>query len=442
MKLLKRLSAALVAGVVAIAAVPNVAFAGEARDAEIAAYADGTAYLTINNSDWADFEATYTTAEITGDGTYTVSMEAKEAQNLAQFNALQVKNGENVMGNKSIVTVDEIKINGEKIEMAGYSYTCAVDGKGPDTRVNLYNEWNKPTDDSGNVAADTRCTQDATKATAMLWGADKLEGFKSVEVTFTVSDFGKNEAAPAVKEKVAEPLPAEGTPAYITFSDTAWANQWWNDGKEYATVTMNKATVTGEGEYTVSAEIKAAADAPAKGFAFIDTVHAPPGLYTLTEGIEHRTLLLIEWQRLQYFRLQDSHIGDDAVVCDTLLLTIIVDDGIAGGLRTSACRGGNGYQFHPRVPVFLIQIDVILSHLAVELDALSHIHGASASYGEDGIALGNLKDVHALTNILIERIWGELVEYHVGYGHVFYLILDTQIREGGVAHKENLGATV
>ena len=37
MKLLKRLSAALVAGVVAIAAVPNVAFAGEARDAEIAA---------------------------------------------------------------------------------------------------------------------------------------------------------------------------------------------------------------------------------------------------------------------------------------------------------------------------------------------------------------------------------------------------------------------
>ena len=234
------------------------------------AYADGTAYLTINNSDWADFEATYTTAEITGDGTYTVSMEAKEAQNLAQFNALQVKNGENVMGNKSIVTVDEIKINGEKIEMAGYSYTCAVDGKGPDTRVNLYNEWNKPTDDSGNVAADTRCTQDAAKATAMLWGTDKLQGFKSVEVTFTVSDFGKNEAAPTVKEKVAEPLPAEGTPAYITFSDTAWANQWWNDGKEYPTVTMNKATVTGEGEYTVSAEIKAAADAPAKGFAFID----------------------------------------------------------------------------------------------------------------------------------------------------------------------------
>lgn len=269
-KMFKRLSAAVLAGVLAVGFMPGIAHAGEARDAEIAAYADGTAYLSINNTDWADFEATYTTAEITGDGTYTVSMEAKEPQNLAQFNALQVKNGERVMGNKSIVTVDEIKINGTKIDMAGYSYTCSADGAGIETRVNLYNEWNKPTDESGNVAADTRCAQDAKGATAMLWGSDKLEGFQSVEVTFTVSDFGKNEAAESAKTKVAEPLPAEGTESYITFSDTAWANQWWNDGNEYATVKMNKATVTGEGEYTVSCEINATADAPAKGFAFID----------------------------------------------------------------------------------------------------------------------------------------------------------------------------
>jgi len=269
-KMFKRLSAALLAGVLAVGFIPGKAKAGELRDAEIAGYADGTAYLMINNSDWADFDATFTTAEITGDGTYTVSMEAKEAQNLAQFNALQVKNGERVMGNKSIVTVDEIKINGEKIEMAGYSYTCSADGAGIETRVNLYNEWNKPTDDTGAVAADTRCTQDAAGATAMLWGSDKLEGFKSVEVTFTVSDFGKNEAAESAKTKEAQPLPAEGTESYITFSDSAWANQWWNDGNDYPTVKMNKATVTGEGEYTVSCEINATAEAPAKGLAFVD----------------------------------------------------------------------------------------------------------------------------------------------------------------------------
>ena len=268
-KLLKRISATLVAGVLAVAAVPHIAFAGEARDAEIAAYKDGTAYLSINNSDWADFDATYTTAEITGNGTYTVSMEAKEPQNLAQFNALQVKNGETVMGNQSILTVDSIKINGSPIEMTGYSYTCSADGAGIETRVNLYNEWNKPTDDSGAIAKDTRCEQDAAGATAMLWGADKLEGFQSVEVTFTVSHFGENVAEEVVKNKEAKPLPAEGTLTYIQYADKDWANQTWS-GSDAETIVCKNATVTGAGEYTVGIEINAKADAPAKGFAFID----------------------------------------------------------------------------------------------------------------------------------------------------------------------------
>ena len=266
-KVFKKLSAVLFAGFLAVATIPN-GFSDAAQDTT--ALSDGTAYLNINNSDWAEFEATWTNAEITGDGTYTVSMEATEAQNLAQFNALEVVNGETFLGNKSIVTVDEIKLNGEAIELAGYSYTCSADGAGVTTRVNLYNEWNKPTDDTGAVAADTRCEQDATGATPMLWKAEQLEGVKSIEVTFTVSHFGEHEDAPVVKDKVAEELPAEGTQSYITFADTGWANQWWNDGNEYATVTMNQATVTGEGEYTVSCEIKATEDAPAKGLAFFD----------------------------------------------------------------------------------------------------------------------------------------------------------------------------
>ncbi|MBR6218364.1 MAG: hypothetical protein IKQ63_07570 [Eubacterium sp.] len=266
-KFLRKVSAVLFAGVLAISTVPG-GFVKAAQD--IDSYADGTAYLSINNTDWADYEATYTTAEITGDGTYTVSMEAAEAQNLAQFNALQVKNGEKVMGNKSIITVDEIKLNGEAITLQGYSYTCSADGAGIDTRVNLYNEWNKPTDDSGAIAKDTRCEQDAAGATAMLWTADQLTGVKSVEVTFTVSHFGEHEDEPVVKEKVAQELPAEGTTSYITFMDGSYTNQWWDDGNEYPTVTMNQATVTGEGEYTVSCEIKATEEAPAKGFSFID----------------------------------------------------------------------------------------------------------------------------------------------------------------------------
>ncbi|HCA20863.1 MAG TPA: hypothetical protein DEO87_00620, partial [Lachnospiraceae bacterium] len=266
-KLLKKLSAAFFAGVLAVATIPG-GFTHAAQDAST--LSDGTAYLNINNSDWGEFEATWTNAEITGDGTYTVAMEATEPQNLAQFNALEVVNGESVLGNKSIITVDEIKLNGEAIELQGYSYTCSADGAGVTTRVNLYNEWNKPTDDTGAVAADTRCEQDATGATPMLWKSEQLEGVKSIEVKFTVSHFGEHEDAPIVKEKVAEALPEEGTQSYITFSDSAWANQWWNDGNEYATVTMNQATVKGEGEYTVSCEIKATEEAPAKGLAFFD----------------------------------------------------------------------------------------------------------------------------------------------------------------------------
>ncbi|SEF56376.1 hypothetical protein SAMN04487934_101586 [Eubacterium ruminantium] len=268
-KFLKRLSATFFAGILAVASVPG-GFAKAAQDAS--KLTDGTAYLNINNADWGEFEATWTNAEITGDGTYTVSMEATEAQTLAPFNALEVVNGESVMGNQSIITVDEIKLNGEAIELQGYSYTCSADGAGVTTRVNLYNEWNKPTDDTGAVAADTRCEKDAAQASPMLWTKEQLEGVKSLDVTFTVSHFGENVevVAPAVQKKEAEPLPAEGTQSYITFSDTGWANQWWNDGNEYATVTMNQATVTGEGEYTVSCEIKATEEAPAKGFAFMD----------------------------------------------------------------------------------------------------------------------------------------------------------------------------
>ncbi|MCR5148607.1 MAG: hypothetical protein K6C35_06520 [Eubacterium sp.] len=268
-KFLKRLSATFFAGILAVASVPG-GFAKAAQDAS--KLTDGTAYLNINNADWSEFEATWTNAEITGDGTYTVSMEATEAQTLAPFNALEVVNGESVMGNQSIITVDEIKLNGEAIEMQGYSYTCSADGAGVTTRVNLYNEWNKPTDDTGAVAADTRCEKDAAQASPMLWTKEQLEGVKSLDVTFTVSHFGENVevVAPAVQKKEAEPLPAEGTQSYITFADTGWANQWWNDGNEYATVTMNQATVTGEGEYTVSCEIKATEEAPAKGFAFMD----------------------------------------------------------------------------------------------------------------------------------------------------------------------------
>ena len=101
---------------------------------------DGTAYLNINNSEWSEFDAEWVNAEITGDGSYTVSMTAAEPQNLSQFNALEVVNGESVLGTGAVITVDSIELNGEKIELQGSSYTCSADGSGVTTRVNLYKD--------------------------------------------------------------------------------------------------------------------------------------------------------------------------------------------------------------------------------------------------------------------------------------------------------------
>ncbi len=215
---------------------------------DVDSLADGTAYLNINNSEWGAFDAEYVNAEITGDGTYTVSMEAAEAQDLAQFNALEVKNGESVMGNGSIVTIDEIKLNGEAIELQGPSYTCSVDGAGVSTRVNLYNEWNSPVDGNGAVNADTRAAVDPTTTTAMLWTSEQLAGVKSIEVTFTVSNYGvvKEEGEEAPYE-----LSADAGRAYLNINNADWG--------EFERDTV-EAQVTGDGTYTVSMTMAEAQD--------------------------------------------------------------------------------------------------------------------------------------------------------------------------------------
>ncbi|MBR4183547.1 MAG: Ig-like domain-containing protein [Lachnospiraceae bacterium] len=193
MKNLKKILALATAGVLAFGAVP--VFAGQ----DASGLKDGTAYLNINMAGWGAFEAEYTNAEITGDGSYTVSMTAAEAIGLEQFNALEVVNGESILGTASVITVDSIKINGEEVKLEGDSYTCSADGAAVTTRVNIYNAWNTPdpealTGDDKHV--DNRCAGgDVTKCTATLIssdyiGEDAKVKVKSMEVSFTVSGCG------------------------------------------------------------------------------------------------------------------------------------------------------------------------------------------------------------------------------------------------------------
>ena len=239
MRKFKKVLASLIAGTLVLSnAVPVLA----AQDAS--ALPDGTAYLNINNSDWQPFDAEWVNAEITGDGSYTVSMTAAEAVDLGAFNALEVVNGEEVLGTGAVITVDSIELNGEEIELQGPSYTCSADGLGVTTRVNLYNEWNTPdaTATAGDDKhADCRVAEgNVADATACLWTAEQLTGVTSIVVNFTVSGFG---TAGGPAEAADNTDAATEAVAHLTINNENWS--------EYEAEYVD-ATITGDGTYTVS----------------------------------------------------------------------------------------------------------------------------------------------------------------------------------------------
>ena len=290
MRKFKKVLASILAGTLVLSnAVPVLA----AQDSS--SLPDGTAYLNINNSEWSEFDAEWVNAEITGDGSYTVSMTAAEPQNLSQFNALEVVNGESVLGTGAVITVDSIELNGEKIELQGSSYTCSADGSGVTTRVNLYNEWNTP-DATATAGDDSHLDQriaggNLMDATACLWTADQLAGVQSVEVTFTVSDFGKNAEAGEAAAGNGE-FDANGEfNVYIGVQTAAYSfrNAWndsyglgtpefdqitgWNGNDEVVrTGTISDAVIKGNGTYTVSLTgVDFADDAETLNLLFLST---------------------------------------------------------------------------------------------------------------------------------------------------------------------------
>ncbi len=247
MKKFKKLLAAVCTGAMMLSSL--TVFGAQ----DTSALPDGTAYLNINNADWGDFDAEWTNAEITGDGSYTVGMVASEGQSLVQFNALEVVNGESYLGTGCVLTVDSIKINGEEVELQGPSYTCSADGAGVTTRVNIYNEWNAP-DDTATAGDDGHLDQrvadgNLMDATACLFSSDYVDassgsGFKveSIEVNFTVSGFGTQAAAAEAAETTAVEVEGPAV-AHLNINNADWSEF----EAEYV-----DAEITGDGTYTVS----------------------------------------------------------------------------------------------------------------------------------------------------------------------------------------------
>ena len=217
---IKKIVAAIAAAAVAVSTMAVSAFAAQNTDS----LADGTAYLNINDSEWSDFDATWENVEITGDGEYTVSMTGAGGIALAQFNALEVKNGETFFNRTYTITVTSIMINGIE-QKIGEGYTCSADGAAINTRVNLYNEWNSPNEDvadDGNV--DCRAADgDVMSKTATMIDSSCLEaGTNDIVVTFTVAGTGAAAEATADTAETTE-APAETTETTSTATGNASA---------------------------------------------------------------------------------------------------------------------------------------------------------------------------------------------------------------------------
>ncbi len=118
--------------------------------------------------------------EITGPGTYTVSVDftgtgAGKGTGVT-FSALGIFNGETLFPGYYI-NIKEVRINGEAVELTGKTYTTSDDSKC--TRVNLYNSWVTKLPDEARVADGdlTGCTWTPIDAT-------KVTDVKTIEVDF------------------------------------------------------------------------------------------------------------------------------------------------------------------------------------------------------------------------------------------------------------------
>ena len=202
-----KITAAFTASALAAAAMTVSAYAVDAEGpdgmAGIAfASGDWTSQYWLNNTEYAS-EAT--TAIVTGNGTYTVSVDAKTtvedeetgeevttdgAKGLA-FAALQIVNGEALFPG-AVITIDSVKLDGVELAFTGTPYTSSDEGV--TTRVNLYNEW------VSEVPADARGVVE--DSTARPIDNSVFGEWNNLTVTFTVS--GADAAAPADAEDTTE----------------------------------------------------------------------------------------------------------------------------------------------------------------------------------------------------------------------------------------------
>ena len=235
------------AGIAASAvAVSSMALSVAAVDAT---GADGEVGIAFAGGDWLaqywfdgkEYASTANTAVITGDGTYTVSVDAaaeyedEETGEMVTapgttdiaFAALQVVNGETLFPGM-VITIDSVKFDGVEATLNGTPYTSSDDEV--TTRVNLYNEW------VTDIPEDAR-TADGLAADATPTSLDKAIGaWETMEVTFTVTGTG------AADDAAADDVAADDDAAADEATDDTTADTTTDD----AATTTDTTAATGD----------------------------------------------------------------------------------------------------------------------------------------------------------------------------------------------------
>lgn len=191
----------------------TVANFGATADYSSGAAADGFdgdvfAHLSFNNADWNDGDMKSDDVLVEGDGDYVIKASWDAPFKFGEFSALEIENGELKFGRGVVVTITSIKADGEEV-MEGKSYTCSADGGAVTTRVNVFNQYNDPSEDAAaDGSVDCRIADGSVMDGSARIIPEGLE-CSEMEIAFTVSNCGAAGAEGASAEVA--PVDLNGT---------------------------------------------------------------------------------------------------------------------------------------------------------------------------------------------------------------------------------------
>ncbi|MBE6854589.1 MAG: hypothetical protein E7501_02920 [Ruminococcus sp.] len=180
---------------------------------------DGEAYLALQDGQvwiqyWGNDEHPLCydagVAKITGNGSYTVSVDATTAAfhqdtetgddykcSGIQFMAILINEGTTLYGTDMVMTIDSILVDGKEIDMVAKNYTSSDDGK--ERRTNIYNGYmaaDKLSEDAicadGPLFVDGAFTDAASEFSPHIINTDDFASWSTIEVNFTVSGMDKD----------------------------------------------------------------------------------------------------------------------------------------------------------------------------------------------------------------------------------------------------------